>query len=845
MTVFRIIGCGSARPLTGSWAIAALPPDACRSPNDLDASAIEWLPCEGPMPAAAALRAAGRWHLEEARNFDAQDWWYRCRFSGPDPSPRLTVRFLGLATIADAWLNGTHILHSRSMFVSHAVDIGDLVRDHNELLLRFHALGSLLAARRRRPAWRTALVAHQQLRCYRTSLIGRMATWWPAVAPVGPWRPVLIDTTAPFRIDRASVCASLDGDEGILQIEVEVCPLDARPSTGVLAIGGVTTPVVCEDLRGGGVTLRATARVPQVDRWWPHTHGPQPLYPVHLSIDAGLDTLQVDLGRVGFRTIDVERGPDGKGFGLVVNGVQVFCRGVCWTPLDIARLGAEAADYRRALEQLRDAGMNMVRLPGTMVYETDDFYDLCDELGMLVWQDFMFANMDYPSPHDDDEFDAAVALEARQLLEALQGRPSLAVCCGNSEVEQQAAMMGQPRGQWTNALFSRELHGVVRSLASGTAWLPSTPTGGAFPFQANHGVSHYYGVGAYRRGLDDARRAGVRFAAECLAFSNIPDKAAMAAAEGQHQESSLLRVPRDAGADWDFEHVRDHYVEQLFGVDAAALRARDRERYYALGRVGIGEVMLRTFAEWRRPGSSCRGGLVWFARDFSYGAGWGIVDASGRAKSVYWYLKRALAPVALLGIDEGLNGFWLYAVNDSPDRIEAELCLGLYRDGCPSGTPVSTTITVPGRSTCSVHADGLFDEFRDTTNAYRFEPRGHDVIAATLRHPASGDVLASTHCFPYGLPAERQSGLTLAAHATPVPGGHAVVLEANRFAYAVVVESPGHVPDDNYLNLEPGQPRTVILRAAERCPSLRGSVTALNAVASAPIVWWQGAGNAR
>ena len=226
--------------------------------------------------------------------------------------------------------------------------------------------------------------------------------------------------------------------------------------------------------------------MPHAERWWPHTHGRQPLYPVRLSIDVDGDAVSIDLGRVGFRTLEVDRGADGEGFGLVVNGVAVFCRGVCWTPLDLARLDADPADYRAALERLRDAGMNMLRVGGTMVYETDAFHDLCDELGILVWQDFMFANMDYPS--SDETFERAVTLEARQLLRRFQGRPSIAVLCGSSEVEQQAAMLGLPAERWRNPLFDDLLPALVRSVAPDAAWLRSTPSGGTFPFHTDRGV---------------------------------------------------------------------------------------------------------------------------------------------------------------------------------------------------------------------------------------------------------------------------------------------------------------------------------------------------------------------
>src|SRR6185295_9883626 len=111
------------------------------------------------------------------------------------------------------------------------------------------------------------------------------------------------------------------------------------------------------------------------------------------------------------------------GFALEVNGERIFCRGACWTTADIVTLAGTAASYRELLTLARDAGMNMLRVGGTMIYEADAFYDLCDELGILVWQEFMFANMDYPA--SDAAFLAEVSAEARQVLARLEGRPSL------------------------------------------------------------------------------------------------------------------------------------------------------------------------------------------------------------------------------------------------------------------------------------------------------------------------------------------------------------------------------------------------------------------------------------
>jgi beta-mannosidase len=833
----RIVGAHEAKPLDGDWECTPVAAGRASQPSDLDALQLPWIRCDGPMTAAAALRSCGRWDFDRPRDFDDEDWWYRCRFDGSDFTSPVRLRFEGLATVSDVWLNGSHILHSENMFVAHAVVIDRGLRTDNELILRFHALSPLLAARRGRSRWRTRLVSHQALRWYRTALLGRMPGWCPPVAPVGPWRPILIDA-APLSIERANVSAKLQGDDGFVQLALRVNePLGGRLD-GTLAVAECEAPLTFERLSDGGCVLAGVVRVPRPNRWWPHTHGSQALYGMRATIVGGGMSETVDLGRIGFRTLAVDRGADGNGFGFVINDVPVFCRGVCWTPLDAAKLSADSADYRASLELFRRAGMNLIRVPGTMTYETDAFHDLCDELGILVWQDFMFANMDYPG--EDDAFARSVEAEATQTLERLGSRPSLAVVCGGSEVRQQAVMLGLPVPP-PQRLFDESLPDLVRTLASGAVWLPDTPTGGTFPFQVDTGVSHYYGVGAYLRPFEDARRASVRFAAECLAFSNLPDAAMIdrtlheGEVPGAHPRWKA-RVPRDAGVGWDFEDVRDHYVEQLFGIAPADLRARDPDRYLALGRVATGEAMLRTFAEWRRPGSTCRGGLVWFARDFWPGAGFGVLDSAGGPKAAYWYLKRALAPVALLMADEGLNGLWIHAVNDTPATIAADLRIARYRNGVLQGIPARSTLILPGRGHRSIHADAPFDGFVDLAYAYRFGPPAHDVVAATLRDSETGVLRAAAYYFPGTLPMERAGTLGLTARAERTDDGYALVLETERFAHAVTIDIEGWLPDDNYLHLEPGEVRRVALQPTTRGSALRGSLSALNSGTSARFV---------
>lgn len=814
------------REIGGSWEITALPPDTATDPASLAAERPRWIRCSGPIPVAAALQAAGELSLDHPRDLDAEDWWYRCRFAlDAGVPPRLT--FGGLATVADVWLNGHLVLHSENMFVAHTIEGADVLSTENELIMRFRALAPLLCAKRPRPRWRTRLVSHQSLRWFRTSLLGRMPGWCPAIPIVGPWRPIVLDPGR-VRIERADVHARLDGDVGRVDIQLEVKGGGSNV-TAVATMAGIDRPMTCVRQAKGRCRLNATIEVAQPQRWWPHTHGSPSSYDLHVRLQAGDAAETFDLGRVGFRTLTLDRGDDGKGFGVVVNGVAVFCRGVCWTPLDSLSPDCEPAAYRAALEGLRDAGVNMIRIPATMAYENDAFYDLCDELGILVWQDLMFASMDYPWA--DDRFAGEAELEIRQVLTRLQSRPSLAIVCGNSEVEQQAALLGLDAHRRSTADADARVAALAREITPGAIWLAGSPSGGTFPFQVDTGVSHYYGVGAYRRPFDDARRAGVRFAAECLAFSNVPDPSTVAlvvpaAAACGHEPRWKARVPRDAGAPWDFEEVRDHYFEQLFGLSPRELRSRDPERYLAMSRIATAEAMLRTFSEWRRPASGCQGGLVWFARDGAAGAGWGIVDAIGRPKAAYWYLKRVFAPVALLFADEGLNGLWLHAVNDSNRRITSDLRLTPYRDGLP-GTPGACSIEIPPHGHQSIHANALFDGFRDLTDAYRFGPPAHDLIAATLRDRTSGALLAEACYFPRALPVAEQD-IGLAARVAPAGERFRLHLQTDRFAFAVAIDFPDFSPDDNYVNVEPGSGRVIELTARRRGLSPHGTVAALN-----------------
>jgi beta-mannosidase len=822
----------------GGWETCSTDAGAIVGPGQLEGSSSKWIAARVPGTAAGALRASGEWVLGAHRSFDAQDWWYRCRFDTA-PTRRGHATFLtfgGLATIADAWLNGVHVLRSDNMFLSHTIDISDLQRGSNELAIRFSSLGALLETRRPRPRWRAALVEQQKLRWFRTTLLGRMPSWSPPVEAVGPWRDVVLQECEGLSVVQASVQARVNGADGEVDVLIRVRALDGRvPDAPNVHVGDARATLSCTEIDTGVFSLQGRLRLADAALWWPHTHGAQPLYRVTVAVRVAGADFVVDCGRVGFRTIEADM-RDG-GFDVRVNGVPVFCRGACWTPLDVVNLAVPAAAYADAIDVASDAGMNMIRVVGTMQYEDDAFYEACDQRGILVWQDFMFANLDYPIL--DDTFRLSAAEEATQFVSRVQTCPSLAILCGNSEVSQQAAMLGLPRELWSNAFFDHDLPAIAGELRPDVLYWPTTPGGGHFPFSLRTGVSHYYGVGAYRRPLDDARRSGVRFTAECLAFSHVPESSTidLVLADGQspfHHPAWKARVPRDVGAGWDFEDVRDHYLELLFGVDAATVRSEDMPRYLALSRVVTGEVMASVLGEWRSGGSSCRGALVWFLRDLWPGAGWGLVDSTGVPKAAFYFVRRVLRPVALLTTDEGLEGLALHAINDTEAPIEADMELALYRRDGLLAASGRKSVMLGARSTVTVSSGTLLEQFLDVTYAYRFGPADRDLAVGTLR--SHGEVVGQSFYFPLGYAFARQHDLGMQANARSAGNGaYLLKISTKRFAQAIAVEARGYVARDNYFHLEPGAEREILLCPLALGQAFTGTVRPLNAFAPTEI----------
>ncbi|MCQ1837865.1 glycoside hydrolase family 2 protein [Neorhizobium galegae] len=791
--------------LAEGWSLALTEPGACSLPSDLPPD-LEYLPAMVPGTVAAALEATGRFDRNNPEPLIDRDVWYRCRLAGEAPGPAI-LRFAGLATVAEVFLGETLILSSTSMFESH--DVAVELTGTETLSICFRALKPHLEKAGPRARWRPRLMNRQGLRLIRTAALGFMPGWCPEVHAVGPWRPVSVMRIADNRLAsppssgptghllpagekrELAISAELDkSGAGLLKVSFA---FDGPPRDLRLVCNGSET-----HFSNDGGRYSAELRLPGIKPWWPHTHGAPALYDVALKVDGE----EFPLVRTGFRSLKVDRGTDGDDFAVIVNGEKIFCRGAVWTSADIVGLPGDRAGYEPWLRLAKDAGMNMIRIPGIATYESPEFFALCDELGLLVWQDLMFANFDYPA--GDPDFVIHVKTEVGQFLAATQASPSLAVLCGGSEIYQQGAMLGLPERIWKGLLCEEILPALAADCRPDLPYVANSPSGGALPFYPNAGVAHYYGVGAYKRPLEDARRANIRFAAECLAFSNLSDSETLAGGKSG--------IPRDAGVDWDFEDVRDHYLGTLYDADPRTLRAQQPERYLALSRAVTGEVMETAFAEWRRPGSTCNGALAFTFQDVMPGPGWGVVGADRTPKPAWFALKRAFRPVQAIFVDEGTSGLDVHLINETPADLPVVLELACLRDGRMPVVSGRRDLTLVSRSSESIASTDLFGAFFDTNYAYRFGPPSHDVTVARLKHAQTGEIVAEAFHFPLGR-VRAFHDAEIAVSVAEGDGEFWLELSTDIFAQSVSIECAGYRPSDNGFHLAPGAIRRIRLAA--------------------------------
>jgi beta-mannosidase len=440
--------------------------------------------------------------------------------------------------------------------------------------------------------------------------------------------------------------------------------------------------------------------------------------------------------------------------------------------------------------------------------------------------------MDYPS--HNAAFLEDVSIEVDQQLKQLAHHASVVLLCGNSELEQQAAMWGAEPECWTPTLFHDLIAQQSRQILKQAVYWPSSAHGGDFPHQPQAGTCSYYGVGAYKRGLDDAVSSGVSFATECLAFANVPGADALrrspaGEAPQVHSAAWKSRVYRDQLVGWDFDDVREHYVEHLFGVRPDALRSYDPAQHLRLARAVSAEVMSRTMAIWRADDSVCGGALVWFLRDLWAGAGCGLVDELGAPKSALHALARVQQPVFATIVDRGLNGLFLHLVNETAHPLQGQVEVVLYRDGETVVARHSKALTLLPRSKGHWALTDWLNGFMDLNWTYRFGPPSAQLVVATWSDNADVILAQAMHFEPSQILVFTGNPGLAATAEKHSDGTIMVTLQTQAAAYGVHFDAFGWDAADDYFHMAPGAIKHIAFTPTKQSHGRwNASVTAIN-----------------
>jgi beta-mannosidase len=764
---------------------------------------------------------------------DQYDHWYQTRFQFErNNAKRLLLHFDGLLTIAEVYLNGKLILQSTNAYHVNIVDITQTVKGDNHLAICFRALQPIYSTKKPRAKYMTKLVNERHLRFIRTPVLGYTPGFSSDTKHVGPYRPIKLIYQNSFNVVSSIVNTRLIGEHsGGINIALEIEALEITQKTATLTLTDLRTHQVVgthavEFLQTNHkLQLNRAFTFDFIEPYWPHTHGEPKRYILKLNIDSQI----IELGEYGFKHISRVKP---NTFTLKVNNAALFLRGACWTPMNADSLLVSKDTLHRRLVLLRDAGINLLRISGNMLYESDDFYAICDELGIFVFQDFAFTNFEYPE--DNESFIASVEKEIADFLSKHGGRPCLLAVSGGSEVAQQASMMGLHLSEINQTLFTKTLPELVRAFAPNVQYVVSSPySSQGLPFHTGDGPSHYFGVGGYRRSFEDARLFKGRFITECLPFSHIPEDKSLRQFWGGeilpvHHPLWKEGVTRDIGSGWDFADITDFYVEKLFEVDTLKLRATHQARYLNYCRATLVEVVETTLSIFRADTNEGRAALVWNLHDLKAGAGWGYIDSLGNPKSAFYGLARASQPTTCLFVDEGLEGLAIYVAHDAAHKLSAKLTISLVTAEGKLFKQESEQIFIAPRSVQRISVDTVIGHFVDSSYAYMFGPREFISCVAQLAD-GNGHLICEKIYAPPITTHQITANIGLSGSIGLGKDGHYwLSIRTKTPAYYVSIDIDGFEPSDNYFHVLPQFSRNIQLKPQAEDRQPYGRLSALN-----------------
>ncbi|AOS43556.1 Exo-beta-D-glucosaminidase precursor [Lacunisphaera limnophila] len=636
----------------------------------------------------------------ELQWIEEHDWEYRTTFrvsAALLAEENLDLVADGLDTVATVRLNGRLVARTENMFLGHRWAVRPLLRPGaNELVIRFGS--AMKYIRTHRPA-HTPREFNDPVG--RSQVIRKQPCqfgwdWGPRLVTAGIWRDLRLEAWSGNRLETVRITQKHRKDGSVLlTFEPELARKEAKIDIlGTVSLNGKVVSQIAN--------LKSLVVNPAL--WWPNGHGAQPLYQIELAVtDRHGGLIGRWSKRIGLRTLVLDRHPDAAGetFQFVVNGRAIFAKGANWIPAHSFVAGLTRADYARDLTSAAAAHMNMLRVWGGGIYESTDFYDLCDELGLMIWQDFMFSCSIYPG---DAAFRASVRAEAVHQVKRLRHHACLALWCGNNEIAQlntyggginKGDLIDQPKLRRDyEAIFHQLLPAAVAAHDGVTAYWPSSQWRNTFadsvsktathPAGEQRGDTHYWDVWHARHPVKDYEKWRFRFCSEfgMQSYCSPATTATFTPPDRRNVFGPLME-----------NHQKNRAGNQII-LDYVSRRYRfpkSQEALIYLSQLNQAHCMQVGVEHYRRHMPHCMGALYWQLNDCWPVASWSSLEFTGRWKALHHAARRFFAPALVSahvpGDEDTIIGNYrtttvdavhLHTVYDAPAPARGELRWELF-----------------------------------------------------------------------------------------------------------------------------------------------------------------------
>ncbi|WP_026487246.1 beta-mannosidase [Caldanaerobius polysaccharolyticus] len=763
----------------------------------------------------------------ECHKLEEKEWVYRKEFNFDlsEEFDEIRLVFEGIDTFADVYFNGEFIGRTENMFIPHAFDITDMIKDGSNVVeVHFDSPVKTMRAIENNSPVKLESSCDTGRPYVRKAQYAYGWDWGPRIAQVGLWRGVYISVIKDAKIENPFFYTEkIQKDSAYVRVSAEVqsyTDLDFNAEITVSLNGTVCSREVVPVVYG---EIKATLKIDNPKLWYPNGVGEQPLYDISIKLLVDEEVIDEVNFKSGIRIVKLirEKDSEGESFIFEINGVKVFAKGADWIPADnlLPRLTRE--DYYEYIKLAKDANMNMLRIWGGGIYEDPAFYEACDQMGIMVWQDFMYACAQYPDQFE--WFQQLAVEEAEAVLLELRNHPSIVLWCGNNENNVGFYSWwknGDPK-YLGNYIYKEILPQICAKYDPSRPYWVSSPYGGEDPNSESEGDRHQWNVWSgwadYAAYVADRSR----FVSE-FGFQAMPNWKTVLSYTAPEDRSILSPV-------MVAHNKMVEGMERLIRFMVGHLGfPKDLRSFVYLTQFNQAEAIKTGVEHWRSRKFMTAGTLYWQFNDCWPVASWSCLDYYKRKKALYHYSTKFYANVLPYLVQEG-DGITVYGISDLLEDADAHVKILCYSlDGKKLGEKELDARLIANDVVKIAH-------FRAEELGIGYSPKEMpvDVLHCTLPVEKNGELLNSVvyvrmtvgdNTYDNYLVFDRFRNLQLTQPSIDYRvEGDKVILSSDVPAFGVFIETENDVDlSDNCLNMIPGENYTV------KCSGQPGKVEVLD-----------------